>query len=185
MDSSIKKNILWAVVGLAAIVLLAAAGWFIYFKMQFATYNDAQFKFSISYPVTWKMLPDPTPGVRVVFQSPKDTAMDVFQENINISLQDVPAHLASLKTFSDTIYRQMTVVFKSQIKVIVNKDVMFGQRPGHMLVFETPAPDPLKSVIVWTIKNDRAYLFTYMGRLEKYEELKLKINEAVESFHLQ
>ncbi len=182
MDSGLKRNLLFGCLIIAASICVAAAGWFIYYKMQFNLYKDAANGFTVKYPTTWKMIPQPDIGIAVVFQSPKETALDVFQENINLSVQVVPEHLASLKTFSGTITKQMKAVFQSNIKIIEDVDFIIGGRTGHKMVFETPEPQALKSVIAWVIKKDKAFVITYMGRLEKYPLWKTQIDEVVFSF---
>lgn len=182
MDSQTKDLLVKGLLGLAFASLLGALGWFIFNQMQFAQYKDSSAKFAVKYPSAWKAIVKPQEGVAVVFQSPNETALDVFQENINISFQPVPDHLASLKTYSDTIRRQMTVVFKSNIKILEDKPIVFGQRAGHILIFETPKPESLKSVIAWTLKDGRAYIMTFMGRIDKYNKLKPLVDQSFQSF---
>ncbi len=185
MQAQTKKTILITLAAIAAALLLAAVGWFVYFNSQFGSYNDAQHHFAVKYPSAWKFIKSPQASVAVVFQSPKENALDILQENVNITVQAVPPHLASLQSFSDKIYQQMTVVFKQNIKVVENVAVNFGGRQGRRMVFEAPKPDNLKMVVVWTIKGDQAYIFTYLGLIKTYPQYGPLVEEMVKSFKLK
>src|SRR5258708_3168726 len=100
MKSSFKKNILIWIAATAGGLLLAALGFFIYFSSQFSVYQDDQYKFSIKYPSSWKVISHPQANVAVVFLRPKDTALDTVQENFNVTIQPVPADLFTLAAFS-------------------------------------------------------------------------------------
>ncbi len=185
MQQNTKKIILVSIASLAGIVLLGALGWFVYFVSQFASYQDSLYHFSVKYPKEWKVIKNPQPSLAAMFISPKETAMDVFQENFNVTVQPVPEHLASLATYSETITRQMTAVFKTNIKIVEDKPFQFGGRRGHRMIFEAPKPDALKTVVAWTIKGDQAYILMFMGKMDKYKQLSPMLEEILKSFALK
>ncbi len=185
MNTRTKKNILIAVGVMAALVMAAGIVLIVYHAVQFVDYQNSSYRFSVRYPKNWQVIESPQPGVAVVFLSPKETALDVFRENINITIQPVPDEIASIKTFSRTIVEQMTAVFKTNIKIIEDKPVVFGGRTGHRLVFEAPKPDNLKAVVVWTIRRDQAYILTFMTTMRKYPQSSSKVEEALKSFQLK
>ena len=170
---------------MAALVMAAGIVLIVDHAVQFAGYQNSSYRFSLRYPKNWQVIESPQPGVAVVFLSPKETALDVFRENINITIQPVPDEIASIKTFSRTIVEQMTAVFKTNIKIIEDKPVTFGSRTGHRLVFEAPKPDNLKAVVVWTIRRDQAYILTFMTTMRKYPQSSSKVEEALKSFQLK
>src|SRR5579863_4738200 len=107
-----KKTILIVIASCAGFLLLLAAGWFVYFNAQFSVYQDDQYKFSIKYPKTWKVLiHPPQANVAVIFLRPKDTALDTLQENFNVTIQPVQDDIFTLAAFSAKIKLQMTAVF--------------------------------------------------------------------------
>lgn len=185
MNTQVKKNILIAVGVMAALVMVAGAVLIVYNAGQFADYQNSSYRFFVRYPKNWQVIESPQPGVAVVFLSPKETALDVFRENINITVQSVPDEIASIKTFSRTIIEQMRAVFKTNIKIIEDKPVAFGGRTGHRLVFEAPKPDNLKAVVVWTIRRDQAYILTFMTIIRKYPKSSSKVEEVLKSFRLK
>lgn len=185
MNVQTKKNILIAVGVAAALVMAAGIALIVYHAGQFADYQNSSYKFSVSYPSKWQVIESPQPGVAVVFLSPKETALDVFRENINITIQPVPDEIASIKTFSRTITEQMKAVFSANIEIIEDKPFTFGGRTGHRLVFEAPKPDNLKAVVVWAIRRDQAYILTFLTTIRKYPQSSPKVEEALKSFRLQ
>lgn len=184
MDSTLKRSIIIALLVLAGLMLLAAGWWLLKHEFSYGQYKDTTYQFSIKYPKSWKVMIKPQEGVAVVFQSPPDTALDVFLENVNIAVNPVPDQIASLKSFSETITKQMTVVFKNNIKILEDKDITVAGRAGHRLILETPAPESLRSEIMWTIKGSNAFIFTFMGKKDKYEATKPMLDEMVSSFQL-
>jgi hypothetical protein len=185
MQASLKKNILIGIAAAAGLLLFAALGWLVYFKLQFSVYQDAQNKFSIKYPSSWKVLVNPQPNVAVIFLRPKDTALDTVQENFNVTVQAVPADIFNLAQFSARIKIQMTAVFGKSINIVEDKPLHWGWREGHMWAFEAPDPDHLKMVNAWVLKDNQAYILTFLGDMNKYSKDGLYVSEMVRSFQLQ
>ena len=151
-------------------LLLAALGWLLYFNAQFSVYQDDQYKFSIKYPKTWKVIIHPQANVAVVFLRPKDTAMDTVQENFNVTVQPVPEESLTLPAFSARIKEQMIAVFGKSIKIVEDKSFQWGWRQGHKIVIEAPKPDHLKMVNAWVLRSDQAYILTFLGDMNKYAQ---------------
>ena len=101
-----------------------------YFYTQFSVYQDDQYKFSIKYPKTWKVVVHPKTDVAVIFLRPKDTALDTLQENFNVTIQPVPDDIVNLEAFSATVKKQMTAVFGKSINIVEDKPLHWGWREG-------------------------------------------------------
>ncbi len=185
MQAQVKKNILIFVAVIAALVMAAGTAWIVYNAAQFADYHDNSLGFSMRYPVKWQAIERPQPGVAVVFLAPKESALDVFRSNMNITTQFVPDEIASIKTFSRTITEQMQAVFRANIRIIEDKPFAFGGRQGHRMVFEAPRPDNLKALVVWVIRKDQAYILTFMTTIRKYPQSSPKVEEVLKSFQLK
>ena len=183
LEPAVKKKVLIGIAVVGAILLTAAVGFFLFFLSQFSLYRDPSSGFSMKYPTQWKVLANQG-GAAVVFVSPKETALDTFQENVNITIQPVPPHLATLKSFSDKIIQQMTAVFQN-MKIIESKNVEFGGRPGHRMLFATEKPQPIKILNVWVIKGDQAYILTYMAMTSRYQTYLSQVQMMIHSFQLK
>ena len=185
MESSTKKTILIVIAATAGFVLLLALGWYLYFMSQFTVYQDAQYKFSIKYPKTWRVVIQPYKGVAVAFIRPKDTSLDTLQENFNVTIQAVPNDISTLAAFSGTVKRQMTSVFGKSIFIVEDKPLQWGWREGHMIVIEAPKPDHMKMVNAWVLRSGEAYILTFLGDMNKYSEDGIVVNEMIRSLQLQ
>ncbi len=185
MKASFKKNILIGIASTAGFLLLAALGFYVYFIFQFNVYQDDQYKFSIKYPKTWKVIIHPRADVAVVFMRPKDTAFDVLQENFNVTVQPVPGSIFNLAQYTTIVKKQMTAVFGKSIKIVEDKDLHWGWREGHKMAIDAPKPDHLKMVNAWVLRSTQVYILTFLGDMNKYSEDGLYVNEMIRSLQLQ
>jgi len=185
MDASFKKIVLITIASVAGFLLLAAFGIYLYFSSQFNVYQDDQYKFSIKYPKSWKMIVHPQANVAVVFLRPKDTTMDTLQENFNVTVQPLPEDTYTLSAFSAAIKRQMTGVFQKSINIVEDKPLQWGWREGHKMVIEAPNPDHLKMVNAWVLKSNQAYILTFLGNINKYAQDEILVSEMIRSLQLQ
>ena len=181
MKPEIKKNILISLWILLAVVFVSAAGWYIYYLSQYKTYQDSQLKFSIKYPSQWQMK-DHYLGTAVTFIRPRQSALEVFQPNVNMTVQEVPDQIATLESYSEVALKQMKAVFQKKINILEDKDFEFGKRKGHRLMIEAPEPQNLKAIFIWTIKGSNAYIFTFVSRIDQYAEVSKNVNEMISSF---
>ena len=186
MEQETKKTILIVLWCVAAAVLVAGAVWLWMYFAPFSSYHSKQYRFSMIYPNQWKMMDgNPQAGLAIVFVRPKETALDVLQPNVNITLQDVPDKFATIESFSTLITKQMTNYFKTTIKVIQDKDYTFARRKGHCLVIAVPKPEDYRMIFVWTIKGSYAYIFTFMCKGNQYEKLLPTVKRMINSFEFK
>jgi hypothetical protein len=187
MKATLKKHILIGIFSVAALLLLAAGVYFLYFKAQFSVYQDDEYKFSIKYPKTWKVVIHPEPNVAVLFLRPKDTAMDKMQEDFNVTVQPLPEDILTLAAFSAAVKRQTTGVFKKS-KLVEDKPLQWGWRQGHQMVLEDDPKsgiDHFALVNAWVLRSNQAYILTFLGDTDKYPQDKPLINEMISSLKLQ
>ncbi len=184
MKPETKKLILMAIWGTMAVVLLAAIAWFVYYLLEFKTFESRQHHFSITYPKDW-LKQEGYAGTVVTFARRKQTALSLFEPNANVTVQEVPDQIATLSSFSAVITKQMTAVFDKNMNIIEDKDFSFGNRLGHRLIVEAPKPQQLKAVFIWVLKGSSAYIFTYMCRMDQYNELLPTMNRMVKSFEFK
>ncbi|MEI7997913.1 MAG: hypothetical protein WCH62_00185 [Candidatus Omnitrophota bacterium] len=179
-----KRGLLIILWWVAAAVLVAGGIWLWFYFSQTGTYHDNQFHFSMTYPSAWEKK-EGWQGTVVTFVRPKQTAMDLFEPNVNITVQEIPAKIATLESLSQTITKQMTAVFKNNITILEDKSFSFASREGHRLIIEAPQPNSLKAVFVWTIKGSMAYIFTFMCRTDQYEEYIHVAEPMIKSFEFK
>src|ERR1041385_7924504 len=74
-------------------------------------YTNIDAGFSISYPWGWTYKEN-VMKAPVVFLSPKENALDFFQENFNIQVQDLADKPTNLAAYSEMATHQVEVVFQ-------------------------------------------------------------------------
>lgn len=184
MKPETKKTLLISLWLSLAVIFLTAVGWLVYQWSLYKPYHDSQYHFSLKYPSKW-VKKERAMGTAVSFVRPKQTALDVFQPNVNITVQEVPDNIATLASFSELITKQMTAVFEKNITIVEDKDVTFGERRGHWLIIDAPQPENMKAIFVWTIKGSFAYIFTYMSKINQYKELAPSVDHMIKSFEFK
>jgi len=186
MKVSIKKIILITIVSVVSSFVLGTIGLLLYFKLQFSVYQDTQYKFSIMYPKTWKVIIHPKKYVAVIFLRPKDTELDVLQENFNVTVQPLPEGIVTLDEFSDRVKSQMIGVFGSHVRFVQYKQLSFGGRyHGYQMALEAPEPDNLKMVNAWTLRDNQSYILTFLGNIDKYAQDSFVVGTMIHSFRLR
>lgn len=184
MDQDKKKNTLIIIWSVAAAVFVAALAWLIIYLVNNPTYHNKQYRFSLVYPGKWKKFEN-FHGAPVAFIRPKKTALDTFEVNVNVSVQEVPDERATLAAFSETILKQMTAVFGPNMVVLADKDIRFAERTGHQLIIEGADPVDMKMMFIWTIKGSFAYILTFAAQQKQYKEEWPRIKKMIDSFKLQ
>ena len=184
MNPLIKKIILIVLVSIAGLFLLAAVGWYFFSTTQFAVYQDDQYKFSIKYPKAWKVVPHYKPNTVVLFLRPKDTALDLIQENFNVTIQPMPDTLSTMDAFTARVKMQMLAVFGRNMRFVEDKPMAWGWRQGHLIVMYENPPNHLMIANAWVSRSNLVYIMTYLGDENKYPKNSILVNEMIRSFQL-
>lgn len=185
MKPKTKKIILITIASLIGLALVALLVFYIWFSSLFSVYHDKQYNFSMKYPKSWNKVVAPQAGAAVAFVSPKETAMDIFQENVNIAVQDMPDSISTAKALAEQATVQMTAVFKD-VKVAQHREVKFGGRSGYLVLFTISEPKPAAILNVFTVKSaERAYIFTFMSMVNRYRDYWPLVQEMIRSFRVK
>jgi len=185
--TSLIKKIFLGIVSIWGVLIFAVIVLAIYYYGLFTVYQDDQYKFSIRYPKTWQIIVHPKPTVAVVFLRPKDTAMDLLQENFSVTVQPLPNGVFTLDEFSDKLKAQMISVYgyRSNVNFVQYSPVNWDWHKGYEMSIEAPKPDNLKMVNAWTVYHNQAYILTYLGNIDKYYFDSVIVDAIIRSFRLQ
>jgi hypothetical protein len=151
-------------VGVAVIILLS-----IFFlrskEVKMKKHVNKKDGYSMKYPVKWKKY-DNYNGTSVTFVAQKNTALDTFNENVNIVVQDLSRRPLSLNKYTEVAVGQMKAIFKDSIEILEAESRRFGGKNGFLFSYKGKLPDggaAFYAIHYWTIKDDIAYQFTYMA----------------------
>jgi eukaryotic-like serine/threonine-protein kinase len=181
-------GILIALIGLITAPFSGYLGkWFVEMMFAYSYYENKEIK--IKYPAEWQpsifasgITPD-----EIVFTSPKDNG---FRELVTVSSEKLSHRMSSQEYY--------TQILRPKIKAQVNHDLLknpekttLGNNPAQMLVFTTPEsagknPALLKHKLIWTVKNNQAYIVTYKGEDSNFSDDEQKVIEPMrQSFEIR
>ena len=163
------------------VAAVLAGGWWLYKQSTYTKYFNASEGMQINYPKDWKMVQSPMPQAVVSFVSPKENALDTFQENVSITTTDLSSNPLSLEDYVLVTEDQMTGVFKD-VKIDYSEPEVVGGKPGHKFVFSIVGERPMKLVVYVFLEGTTAYNVTYMGMEDRFEKDSPIINDMMRSF---
>lgn len=165
---------------LAALLLIGGIVYWVIFVNKFTTWKDPAAGMSMKYPKQWQPIKT-AQGTIIAFLSPKDNALDIFQENINIAKQDLSETPMLLDEFTTIATAQLETVFNN-IEIVESRDTVIDYKRAHRLSFTAKAEQNMRVLLVWFMDGDNAYTITYMAIEEEYNKFLPMIEEMLSSF---
>ncbi|MBF0384625.1 MAG: hypothetical protein HQL27_02015 [Candidatus Omnitrophica bacterium] len=185
MQTRQRNQVISAVSGVLGFILIAFILLRLYSQTRFLKYENLTDGYSIDYPSGWTYTED-TNNTSAIFLSPKEYEFDLFQENVNIVIQDLSKNPKSLKDYTQLAIVQLQAVFQQNINIVESSEIFWGGNPSHRLVFTAKGDQfDLKFMNIWTIEGNRAYQFTYAATLPKYNDYLKKVKKMANSFNIR
>jgi|GEM_PF-1602242 len=147
----------------------------------FVEYNNERYNISLKYPQDWSLeeLDDPITGDIAVLSSPSENGFDLFREKIYLSIDELPKEVNSLDIYSQTMLKKIksqlppdTVIYQGEI------DDLSGYKARSLVYLRQEGTKSLQQMEIFTVKGNRAYVFTYIAEDIKYQEF-LKITKKI------
>lgn len=136
-------------------------------QTSFLTYEDQFHGVRIQYPGGWEVRETGNP-VDVMFASPAGDSSPQYTENVNIGIDYVPAG------FTLEEYTKLNLDDLSNLptaKVSAASDFTLSGKPAKKLeVTKTLQGLEIKSMLVYLVQNNRAYVVTYDSLAETYDQ---------------
>jgi hypothetical protein len=148
---------------------------------KWVSYKDSLNRYTIQYPADWqKAYAENAVG----FISPKENEVGIFQENVNVMVQDLSAKPMTLKEYTD-LTKQQYIDGYGPSSVISMKDTTFCGQQAEVSIFTFPYGGlPVKVEQCWFILHNAAYLLTFTARPEKFESYRHTAEKVIRSFML-
>jgi serine/threonine-protein kinase len=158
---------------------------FIKFMFGYSYYENQEIKFK--YPAEWKpsisggrITPD-----EVVFKSPKDNG---FQELVTVYSEKLSSPMSSQEYYTKVLQPQIKNQFN--LDLLKNPDqTKLGKSEAQMLVFTEPTEKnsvAIKHKLIWTVKNNQAYIVTYKGEDSNFSNDEQTVIEPIrQSFEIR
>ena len=143
--------------------------------------------YQTSYPINWTKQQKQS---AVFFLSPKENEKDLFQENVNVIIQDLSSQPMTLEDYTNLTKNQITQALGSSAIESV-KDINFAGQQAKEMVYTMPKNpiqgrnQNLKLRQIWFIKGNNAYLLTYTAQSSEYDKFLETAKAIFDSFKLK
>ncbi len=125
-------------------------------------------KYEIKYPGDWTFNDEGQMGTLFILLSPQSNATDLFQENINLIIQDLTGHNLDLDQYVE--------ISEQQVKTILSADIESSERlegdhgEYHRLVYAgKQGVYDLKFIqYFWVIRNE-AFVLTFTAERDQFD----------------
>lgn len=117
------------------------------------------------------------------FWSHQQDPSDTFSENVVVVVAPLDPPI-SLKEFTEQNIEELENTIPN-VKILTSTDSMLDKNQAHMLIV-TYSLDQLnlKSLQVWTVKDNKAYLVTYVAKVEEYDTFLETAQKIMSSFEI-
>jgi hypothetical protein len=153
------------------VILAVVPGWL--------TFTDATNKYSIDYPKEWAKAPIPT---GVAFLSPKEGSSDIFQENVNVMVQDLADPPMTLEQFTTFNKKQLTDNIGASAVISILPAKLAGETAKVAFYTMNYQGHPLKIKQYWLIKNKKAFVLTYTAFPAQFAKYESTATRLINSF---
>ena len=141
----------------------------------FNLYENPTYGIKIQYPSDWgkldlSFLQD---SADIDFYPLSDTSL---AKNLKILVKNLPFHNMTLEEYTNTQINPTEEI------LLESNTTTLADLPGYKIVFTNIAG--LKTMQVWTIKDDKAYIITYVAKEEDYEKDLQIAQKMIDSFEI-
>lgn len=180
-----RQTIIAIITGGIGLALILAAGWFFLKPYLSLNYENGQYGFALKYPAAWSFAENQG-GAAAIFYSPKENALDIFRENVNIVIQDISQNPMGLDKYTETAITQMQAVFGTNLEILDSSPTSIDNRPAHQFVFIGKGPDGnLQYQCRWTLAGTTAYQITYTAIATGYQRHLAEAERILGSFRIR
>jgi eukaryotic-like serine/threonine-protein kinase len=142
----------------------------------FNLYENPIYGIKIQYPSNWgrldlSFLQD---SADIDFYPLSDTSL---AKNLKILVKNLPLHNMTLEEYTST------QINPTEENLLESNTTTLSGIPGYKIVFTNVAG--LKTMQVWTIKDDKAYIITYVAKEEDYEKDLQIVQKMIDSFEIK
>jgi eukaryotic-like serine/threonine-protein kinase len=141
----------------------------------FRIYENPTYGIQIQYPSDWgrldlSFLQD---SADIDFYPLSDVSL---AKNLKIQVENLPFHNMTLEEYTNT------QINPTEENLLESNTTTLADIPGYKIVFTNVAG--LKTMQVWTIKDDKAYIITYVAKEEDYENDLQIVQKMIDSFEI-
>ena len=154
----------------------------------FLTYENYAYSIRIQYPSEWERLEfnqRDSLNIVVIFRSPPENSSDTKLEKVVIQVGNLPSQNISLDEVVNANINNLKQSLTDFELIELNATTISGNNPAYKVVYTNrEGEDEHKTMQVLSIKEDKAYLLTYIAEKRKYSDYLPTIQNMIDSFHI-
>jgi serine/threonine-protein kinase len=147
------------------------------------TYEDDRLGIIIQYPSNWEKILH-LDGF-VTFIALKESDSSTYPAGIGLRVEELSSRSVSLEEITRVQIENLTQNYPD-LDLVESSATTIEGNPAHKIEF-TPTDDKeekRKAMQIWTLKDDKAYLFTYKADPKKYSAYLQTIQDMIKSFKI-
>ncbi len=151
----------------------------------FLTYESSAHGIRLKYPSDWTKT-EQIEGNLVAFYSPMESLLDTYREGLGVAVQNI-SHPMTLDEYTQLSLDQLKQI--SNTIIIDSSATTLAGSPAHKVVYTgkielSDKQVDVKFMQVYTIKDNKVYILTYVAEAKKYSKFLGTIQEMVDSFEI-
>lgn len=133
----------------------------------------------MSYPEKWEVKENEN---MLAFLSPTENENDIFQENVNLIIQDLSAQPMTLDEFTKLSQDQLKQYLAKAPVTKLTHTTLVGQKADQLEYSAEYQGFKLKLRQYWFIKDNKAYVFTYTANEATFQQYLAPADQIIKSF---
>ncbi|MDJ0714197.1 MAG: protein kinase [Prochloraceae cyanobacterium] len=142
------------------------------------TYENPAYALKIKYPENWHLYREENPiSASIARIAPKQSN----SENLPEVIIDVENLNISLEQYTDSSITEI-IENNPEVKIIDSRPTSLGENDGHLVIYTSKDPYTnlkIRSMQVWTLKHNRAYVITYRAEEKRYNEFFPPVRDVI------
>jgi hypothetical protein len=161
----------------------------------FTDYGNSTLGVNIKYPSEWQRAVQAGGGISIIqFFSPLQNKSDIFRENVNIAIENLPNNKTNVTQYSRA---SLSVIAKSLPGFNLTKSNISENFHGTPAVEKTFTAKQavldrnlkavaldLKMTQIYTLKNNKAYVITFAAESSNYDRFLPTVAKILDSFQI-
>ena len=143
-------------------------------------YENTEFGFTIDHPPSWTLTQQPGVVVLLVNEA---SAQDGFAESVNVVAEELPGEIP-LDDYTEVTIRNLEEGF-GQMEVIEEGPTTIDGLPAHSIEYRAEQQgQTLTFLQTWLIEATTAFVLTFTGQDEGFDELRPDAESIMKSFRV-
>jgi eukaryotic-like serine/threonine-protein kinase len=163
--------------------------------INFTSYDNSMLGIRMQYPSGWQNAENDLGGIFITkFISPPEDESDVFGDNINIAVENLPSNTTDVFQYTNVSIGLVSRSIPGFNLILSSNSANVSGLPAVEKVFTakqaaldknlTAVAVDLKMMQLYTLKNDRGYVITYGAEISNYDKYLPTVQKMISSFQI-